>query len=66
MRKFVAEMIVGGVMARAGSALAQVYATIDTSGVLKSYTVQKNGKTVCKDPTAYVDFRGQGSFIICD
>lgn len=43
-----------------------IIAKVDTNGVLKGYTVQKGGKTICKDPIVWNDFRGQGSFIICD
>lgn len=64
MRFFVG-VVCGVALAAGGTALAQVYATVDTNGVLQGYTVQKDGKTVCKDPMAWNDFRGQGSFIVC-
>lgn len=63
--RFVMGMVCGVMLAASGTALAQVYAKVDTNGVLRGYTVQKNGKTVCKDPEAWNDFRGQGSFIVC-
>jgi hypothetical protein len=65
MRKFMLGVICGCLIAGIGTAIAQVYTKVDTNGVLKGYTVQKNGKTVCKDPDVWNDFRGQGSFIVC-
>lgn len=65
MTKFLAGMVCGMVLAAGGTALAQVYASVTTNGVLKGYEVQKDGRTICKDPEAWNDFRGQGSFIVC-
>jgi hypothetical protein len=41
------------------------FAKVDTNGILKGYTVQKYGRTVCKDPRVWNDVRGEGSFIVC-
>jgi hypothetical protein len=46
--------------------LAQVRASVDTNGVLVGYTVQKAGQVICEDPTAYIQFRGPQSYIICE
>ena len=63
-------MVIGFVagIAAAGAtmALSQVRASVDTNGVLVGYTVQKDGKVVCEDPTAYIQFRGPQSYIICE
>ena len=65
MKKFILGVVCGCLLGGMGAAVAQVYATVDTNGTLKGYTVQKNGRTVCKDPDVFNGFRGQGSFIIC-
>ena len=65
MKNFIFGVVCGCLIAGTGTALAQVYATVDTNGILKGYTVQKNGRTVCKDPEVWNGFRGQGSFIVC-
>ena len=46
--------------------LAQVRASVDMNGVLVGYSVQKDGQVVCEDPTAYIQFRGPQSYIICE
>ena len=66
MRQFMLGVVCGCVIAGSSVAMAQVFATVDTNGVLKGYTVQKNGKVVCIDPWVQIDFRGLGSFINCD
>lgn len=65
MWKFGMGMLFGLALGAAGTAVAQVYASVDTNGVLKGYVVQKGSRTICKNPQAWVDFRGQGSFIVC-
>lgn len=65
MLKFGAGMIVGLMLATAGVAWAQVYATVDTNGVLKGYAVYKKNRLICRDPWVQNDFRDQGSFINC-
>ncbi|GAB4355717.1 MAG: hypothetical protein Kow0026_15090 [Oricola sp.] len=65
MFRFVLGLALGLGFGIAGSSMAAVYARVETNGILKGYTVQKNGRTVCVDPTAWNDFRGQGSFIVC-
>lgn len=65
MVKFAVGVVCGTVIAGSSIAFAQVFAKVDTNGTLMGYTVQKNGKTVCKNPDVWNDFRGQGSFIIC-
>jgi hypothetical protein len=58
--------VTGFAVAGATMALAQVRASVDTNGVLVGYTVQKGGQVVCEDPTAYIQFRGPQSYIICE
>lgn len=65
MRRFLAGLICGFTLAVGGTAVAEVYATVDTNGILKGYTVQSGGRTICKDPQVWNDFRGQGNFIVC-
>ncbi|MCO8145337.1 hypothetical protein NHN26_08875 [Rhodovulum tesquicola] len=69
MMRFGVGVVVGAVMV-AGMTIAQgmqpLAVSVPTNGVLKGYTVQKAGRTVCKDPTVWNDFRGSGSFIVCD
>jgi len=57
--------VAGIAAAGATMALAQVRASVDTNGVLVGYTVQKDGQVICHDPTAYIQFRGPESYIIC-
>ena len=56
----------GIAVAGATIALAQVRASVDMNGVLVGYSVQKDGQVVCEDPTAYIQFRGPQSYIICE
>jgi len=56
----------GITVALATTALAQVHASVNTNGILTGYTVQKNGKTVCRNPSVYIQFRGPESYIICE
>jgi hypothetical protein len=66
MRNILIGVILGVALSYVGSAaLAQVYARVNTNGVLKGYTVQKGKRTICRDPEAWLDFRGEGSFIVC-
>ena len=58
--------ILGLATAGAGVAWAQVAARVDTNGTLFGYVVQQDGQEVCRDPSVWKDFRGQGSFIVCD
>lgn len=58
-----------GAIIVAGFAWAQdgaLVVSVPTNGMLKGYTVQKDGKTICTDPMVWNDFRGQGSFIVCE
>lgn len=66
MLKFGTGIIFGAMLATAGVAWAQVYATVDTNGMLKGYAVYKNKKLICRDPMVWNDFRDLGSFIQCD
>jgi hypothetical protein len=66
MRSTAVGFIIGIAVAWATMALAQVRASVDTNGVLVGYTVQKDGQVVCEDPTAYIQFRGPQSYIICE
>ena len=65
MTRFAIGILCGSLLTGSGIAVAQVYATVNTNGVLKGYTVQKDGRTVCNDPDVWLDFRGQGNFIVC-
>jgi hypothetical protein len=65
MSRFLMGVLCGCLMAGASTAFAQIHARVDTNGILKGYTVQKNGRTVCKDPQVWNGFRGEGSFIVC-
>lgn len=57
--------VAGLSLALATNAWAQTRATVDTNGVLIGYIVQKNGKTVCRNPTVHKHFRGPDSYIVC-
>jgi hypothetical protein len=63
MLKFFVGLILGALVS---TATAQVIAKVDTNGVLKGYIVQKNGKTICKDPSVWNAFRGQNGYIVCE
>jgi hypothetical protein len=65
MKKFALGLVCGAMLAGTSMAVAQVVAEVNNNGVLKGYTVQKDGDTVCVDPEVWLDFRGQGSFIVC-
>ena len=58
-------VLYGCLMAGASTGFAQIDARVDSNGILKEYTVQKNGRTVCKDPQVWKGSRGEGSFIVC-
>ena len=57
--------IAGIAVAGATMAIAQARSSVDTNGILLGYTVQKDGRDICNDPTAYIQFRGPQSFIVC-
>jgi hypothetical protein len=68
MLKFGFGVATGAILA-AGLAFSQsegLAVSVPTNGVLRGYTVQKGSKTICIDPSVWNDFRGQGSFIVCD
>lgn len=66
MLRFVAGAIVGAILTATTSALAVVYAEVNTNGVLKGYIVQdKRGREVCRDPMVWNQFRGPESYINC-
>ena len=65
-RSFAVGFVAGISVAGATIALAQVRASVDTNGVLLGYTVKKDGQVVCEDPTAYIQFRGPQSYIVCE
>ncbi|MBD3764884.1 MAG: hypothetical protein IE927_09155 [Rhodobacterales bacterium] len=65
-RSLATGFVAGIAVAGATMALAQVRASVDTNGVLVGYTVQKDGQVVYEDPTAYIQFRGPQSYIICE
>ena len=58
-------VLCGCLMAGARTAFAQIDARGDPDSILKGYTVQKNGRTVCKNPQVWNGSRGEGSFIVC-
>lgn len=43
-----------------------VTATVDTNGVLQGYVVQKDGVTICENPSVWNDFRAGGGYIVCN
>jgi hypothetical protein len=65
MSRFLMGVLCGCLLAGASTAFAQIDAKVDTNGILKGYTVQKNGRTVCEAPQVWNGFRGEGSFIVC-
>lgn len=64
--RFMVGLVIGLMLGGAGAAVAQVISRVDTNGMLAGYTVQHNGETVCTDPMVWNNFRGQGSFIVCE
>jgi hypothetical protein len=58
-------LVAGIAVAGATMAIAQVRASVDTNGVLVGYTVQKDGRDICNDPTVYIQFQGSQSYIVC-
>ncbi|WEK03284.1 MAG: hypothetical protein P0Y65_13915 [Candidatus Devosia phytovorans] len=64
--RFAIGLVIGLTVGGVGAAVAQAVARVDTNGVLAGYTVQKGSETVCRDPMVWNDFRGQGSFIVCE
>jgi hypothetical protein len=53
LRSTVIGFAAGLTTALATTAIAQVKATVNTNGVLVGYTVQKDGKTICRNPSVY-------------
>lgn len=65
MRGLLIGISLGLAIGASATAVAQVFVKVPTNGVLKGYTVQRNGKLVCKDPEVWNQFRGPESFIVC-
>ena len=58
-------LVLGFAMGLATLGTAQVIASVNTNGVLKGYVVQANGKTICRNPSVSLQFRGPTSYIVC-
>ena len=58
--------VIGAVVSCSAAAYANVTVFVNTNGVLKGYTVQKNGENICSDPSVFIEFRGPESYIVCD
>ena len=58
--------VIGAVASCSAAAYANVTVFVNTNGVLKGYTVQKNGENICSDPSVFIEFRGPESYIVCD
>ena len=56
---------IGIVVSLAAGAGAQAISFVNTNGVLIGYTVQKNGETICSNPSVFLQFRGTESYIVC-
>jgi hypothetical protein len=65
-RSLLIGFVSGIAVAGASMALAQTIASVNTNGVLVGYTAQKAGQMICEDPTAYIQFRGPQSYIVCE
>lgn len=65
MNRMMLGLAVGLVTGASATAVAQVYVKVPTNGILRGYIVQKNGKTVCKNPEVSNEFRGPDSYILC-
>jgi thiamine biosynthesis lipoprotein ApbE len=65
MSRYLMGVLCGCLVAGASTAFAQIDARVDTNGIPKGYTVQKNGRTVCEAPQVWNGFRGEGSSIVC-
>jgi hypothetical protein len=58
--------IIGVLVSLMTGAFAQVSSFVNTNGILVGYTVQKDGKDVCSDPSVFIEFKGTESYIVCD
>ena len=58
--------IAGLTIGLGSAAVAQVFATVDTNGVLQGYIVQKEGREICRNPMVFNQFRGPDSYIVCE
>ncbi|WP_298981695.1 hypothetical protein [uncultured Roseibium sp.] len=63
MLKFVAGLFLG---ISVSAASAQLAVTCAERGMLKGYIVTKGDQEICRDPMTWADFKGQGSFIVCE
>lgn len=64
-RPFAFGLSVGIAVALGTTALAQVFAEVNTNGELRGYIVQKDGVEICRNPTVWLQFRSTDNFIVC-
>lgn len=65
MKNVVFAFAIGIIVGASATAVAQVFVKVPTNGILMGYIVQKNGKTVCRNPEVSNEFRGPESYILC-
>ena len=66
MRHLAMGIALGITIGAGATAVAEVFVKVPTNGTLKGYIVQdSHGKTICKDPGVWNEFRGPESYIVC-
>jgi hypothetical protein len=67
MLRFLTGLFLGMSLSVAAANTDAIVAFCNTNGVLEGYVVQDaNGREVCKNPSVWLEFRGDESYIVCD
>ena len=64
MKAYVLGLVTGLALA-GGLAVAPVAAHVDSHNTLYGDPVQEDGRTICAASSVWLDYRGQGNFIVC-